>query len=313
MLRAAAAAAARSPTAPAELTGPSAATLLAGRARARGRSHATARGRAAGRADRGPRPRRRLRRPPAGEHAGRGLAGQRRRPLRARVDQHPAPLDPNFTGAGFCVTDAEGRYRFVTIKPGAYPWKNHPNAWRPAHIHFSLFGHAFTQRLVTQMYFPGDPLLEYDPIVRSIPNLRARERLVAQFDWSATVPEWALGYRFDVTLGGRADGEGKDPVNDPRSPSQTVGPFFGFALPWPRAPPSPPGARRRPGSRPPAGRPRRSGQRRPHRDLGAARLRPLRHRSRRALRRRHPQTGADRRRARRRPRPICWSRSSRAV
>jgi protocatechuate 3,4-dioxygenase beta subunit len=123
------------------------------------------------------------------------------------VDQHPAPLDPNFTGAGFCVTDAEGRYRFVTVKPGAYPWRNEPNAWRPAHIHFSLFGRAFSQRLVTQMYFPGDPLLEYDPIVRSIPNLRARERLVARFDWSATMPEWALGYRFDVTLGGRADAE----------------------------------------------------------------------------------------------------------
>jgi protocatechuate 3,4-dioxygenase beta subunit len=128
------------------------------------------------------------------------------------VDQHPAPLDPNFTGAGFCVTDAEGHYRFVTVKPGAYPWKNEANAWRPAHIHFSLFGRAFSQRLVTQMYFPGDPLLEYDPIVRSIPNLRARERLVARFDWTATMPEWALGYRFDITLGGRSDEEGDEPA-----------------------------------------------------------------------------------------------------
>ncbi|GAA2072341.1 protocatechuate 3,4-dioxygenase subunit beta [Actinomadura alba] len=116
------------------------------------------------------------------------------------VDQHPAPLDPNFTGAGRCLTDGEGRYRFVTIKPGAYPWRNHHNAWRPAHIHFSVFGTAFTQRLVTQMYFPGDPLFAHDPIFQSIPDERARERLVARFDLDTTVPEWALGYQWDIVL-----------------------------------------------------------------------------------------------------------------
>ncbi|WP_182908620.1 protocatechuate 3,4-dioxygenase subunit beta [Microbispora sp. H13382] len=116
-------------------------------------------------------------------------------------DQHPAPLDPNFTGAGRCLTDDEGRYRFVTIKPGAYPWRNHPNAWRPAHIHFSVFGTAFTQRLVTQMYFPGDPLFAFDPIFQSIPDPAARERLVSTFDLDVTEPEWALGYRWDVVLG----------------------------------------------------------------------------------------------------------------
>jgi protocatechuate 3,4-dioxygenase beta subunit len=116
-------------------------------------------------------------------------------------DQHPAPLDPNFTGAGRCLTDDDGHYRFVTIKPGAYPWRNHHNAWRPAHIHFSVFGTAFTQRLVTQMYFPGDPLFPFDPIFQSVPDAAARERLIAAFDIDATEPEWALGYRFDVTLG----------------------------------------------------------------------------------------------------------------
>ncbi|GAA3070927.1 protocatechuate 3,4-dioxygenase subunit beta [Streptosporangium carneum] len=116
-------------------------------------------------------------------------------------DRHPAPLDPNFTGAGRCLTDEEGRYRFVSIKPGAYPWRNHHNAWRPAHIHFSVFGTAFTQRLVTQMYFPGDPLFPYDPIFQSIPDPAARERLVSRFDLETTVPEWALGYRFDIVLG----------------------------------------------------------------------------------------------------------------
>jgi protocatechuate 3,4-dioxygenase, beta subunit len=115
-------------------------------------------------------------------------------------DQHPAPLDPNFTGAGRCVTDAEGRYRIITIKPGAYPWRNHENAWRPAHIHFSVFGTAFTQRLVTQMYFPGDPLFALDPIFSSIPA-KARERLIARFDIGTTVPEWALGYQWDIVLG----------------------------------------------------------------------------------------------------------------
>jgi protocatechuate 3,4-dioxygenase, beta subunit len=117
-------------------------------------------------------------------------------------DQHPAPLDPNFTGVGRCLTDDEGSFRFVTVKPGAYPWKNHPNAWRPAHIHFSLFGRAFVQRLVTQMYFPGDPLFEFDPIFNSISDQRARDRLVASFDLSETVPEWALAYRFDIVLRG---------------------------------------------------------------------------------------------------------------
>jgi protocatechuate 3,4-dioxygenase beta subunit len=115
-------------------------------------------------------------------------------------DQHPAPLDPNFSGAGRALTDGDGRYRFVTIKPGAYPWKNHPNAWRPAHIHFSLFGRAFSQRLVTQMYFPGDPLFAFDPIFQSVRDERARERLVAQLELELTEPDWALGYRFDIVL-----------------------------------------------------------------------------------------------------------------
>ena len=115
-------------------------------------------------------------------------------------DQHPAPLDPNFTGAGRTLTDGDGRYRFVTVKPGAYPWRNHPNAWRPAHIHFSLFGRAFTQRLVTQMYFPGDPLFAHDPIFQSVRDPAARERLVARLDLDETTPEWALGYTWDVVL-----------------------------------------------------------------------------------------------------------------
>lgn len=117
-------------------------------------------------------------------------------------DQHDAPLDPNFTGCGRTMTDAEGRYRFVTVKPGAYPWRNHPNAWRPAHIHFSLFGPAFLTRLVTQMYFPGDPLLPFDPIFNSVPDEKARQLLVAAFDWDNTVPEHALGFRFDIVLRG---------------------------------------------------------------------------------------------------------------
>jgi protocatechuate 3,4-dioxygenase, beta subunit len=118
------------------------------------------------------------------------------------VDQHPAPLDPNFTGAGRCLTDDEGRYRFVTVKPGAYPWGNHENAWRPAHIHFSIFGKAFLQRLVTQMYFPGDPLLDEDPMYTCVPDERARRRLVSALDWETTIPEIALGYRWDVVLRG---------------------------------------------------------------------------------------------------------------
>jgi protocatechuate 3,4-dioxygenase beta subunit len=119
------------------------------------------------------------------------------------ADAHPAPLDPNFTGAGRCLTDAAGRYEFVTVRPGAYPWRNHDNAWRPAHIHFSLFGRAFVQRLITQMYFPGDPLLAYDPILDSVPAV-ARPRLVASFDLARTVPEWALAFRFDIVLRGPA-------------------------------------------------------------------------------------------------------------
>src|SRR4051794_25166594 len=117
------------------------------------------------------------------------------------VDRHPAPLDPNFTGAGRCLTDGEGNYRFLTVKPGAYPWRNHPNAWRPAHIHFSVFGRAFADRLVTQMYFPGDPLFEFDPISQSVRDPAARRRMVSAFDWETTTPEWALGYTFDIVLG----------------------------------------------------------------------------------------------------------------
>jgi protocatechuate 3,4-dioxygenase beta subunit len=112
-------------------------------------------------------------------------------------------MDPNFLGAGRAITDDGGNYRFLTIKPGAYPWRNHHNAWRPAHIHFSLFGSAFVTRLVTQMYFPNDPLLAMDPILQSIPDKDAQERLVSQFDLSLTEPEWALGYRFDIVLRGR--------------------------------------------------------------------------------------------------------------
>jgi protocatechuate 3,4-dioxygenase beta subunit len=117
-------------------------------------------------------------------------------------DQHPAPLDPNFSGAGRTLTDDEGRYRFITIKPGAYPWRNHPNAWRPAHIHFSLFGNAFASRLVTQMYFPGDPLFFQDPIFHSVREPRARERMICRFDLDETKPEWALAYEFDIVLRG---------------------------------------------------------------------------------------------------------------
>src|SRR5213078_4032163 len=120
-----------------------------------------------------------------------------------RVDQHDAPIDPNFTGAGRFFTDKDGHYRFMTIRPGEYPWRNHHNAWRPAHIHFSLFGHSFESRLVTQMYFPGDPLFPYDPVLQSIPDPRAQARLVSQFDLALTEPEWALGYRFDIVLRGR--------------------------------------------------------------------------------------------------------------
>ncbi|UUN25378.1 protocatechuate 3,4-dioxygenase subunit beta [Streptomyces sp. FIT100] len=121
-----------------------------------------------------------------------------------RRDQHPAPLDPNFTGVGRCLTDDDGRYAFTTVRPGAYPWRNHVGAWRPAHIHFSLFGTAFTQRLVTQMYFPGDPLFPYDPILQSVTDPAARTRLVAAYDHELSSPEWALGYRWDIVLDGPA-------------------------------------------------------------------------------------------------------------
>ncbi|MFI7674574.1 protocatechuate 3,4-dioxygenase subunit beta [Actinophytocola sp. NPDC049390] len=117
-------------------------------------------------------------------------------------DQHPAPLDPNFTGVGRCLTNADGSYRFLTIKPGPYPWRNHANAWRPAHIHFSLFGGDFTSRMVTQMYFPGDPLFGLDPIYQSIIDPKARERLVAAYDHDVTMPEFATGYRWDIVLTG---------------------------------------------------------------------------------------------------------------
>jgi protocatechuate 3,4-dioxygenase beta subunit len=117
-------------------------------------------------------------------------------------DQHPAPIDPNFSGVGRCLTDGEGRYEFTTIKPGPYPWRNHRNAWRPAHIHFSLFGTDFTQRLVTQMYFPGDQLFALDPIYQSILDPAARARLLATYDHDLTQPEWCTGYRWDIVLTG---------------------------------------------------------------------------------------------------------------
>ena len=117
------------------------------------------------------------------------------------ADQHHAPIDPHFRGLGRALTDADGRYRFVTIRPGPYPWENHPKAWRPAHIHFSLFGESYAQRLITQMYFPGDPLLPIDPIFNSVPAF-ARERLISAFDLSLAVEGVALGYRFDIVLGG---------------------------------------------------------------------------------------------------------------
>jgi len=117
-------------------------------------------------------------------------------------DQHPAPIDPNFTGVGRCLTDGDGTYRFLTIKPGPYPWKNHHNAWRPAHIHFSLFGTDFTQRMITQMYFPGDPLFALDPIYQTIVDQQARDRLVATYDHTVTQHEWCTGYRWDIVLTG---------------------------------------------------------------------------------------------------------------
>ena len=120
-----------------------------------------------------------------------------------KSDQHDAPLDPHFTGCGHTLTDDEGRYRFISVRPGAYPWRNHTNAWRPAHIHFSVFGPAFATRLITQMYFPGDALQTFDPIFNSIADAQARARLIASFDWDTTIPETALGFRFDIVLRGR--------------------------------------------------------------------------------------------------------------
>ncbi|GAB3277836.1 protocatechuate 3,4-dioxygenase subunit beta [Microbacterium lacusdiani] len=117
-------------------------------------------------------------------------------------DQHPAPLDPNFTGAGRTITNDAGEYTFTTIKPGAYPWKNHVNAWRPAHIHFSVFGSGFTQRIITQMYFPGDPLFPLDPIYNSIRDQKDRDRLIATYDHDLTVPEFSMGYRWDIVVDG---------------------------------------------------------------------------------------------------------------
>ncbi|MGW0663930.1 protocatechuate 3,4-dioxygenase subunit beta [Streptodolium elevatio] len=144
------------------------------------------------------------------DRAGRPVAGQLVEVWQAnaagryahRRDRHPAPLDPNFTGAGRCLTDDQGRYAFTTVKPGPYPWRNHVNAWRPAHIHFSVFGTAFAQRVVTQMYFPGDPLFAYDPILQSVTDEAARGRLVASYDHGLSVPEFSLGYRWDIVLDG---------------------------------------------------------------------------------------------------------------
>lgn len=122
---------------------------------------------------------------------------------RHEVDQHDAPLDPNFTGCGRTITNERGEYRFVTIRPGEYPWRNHYNAWRPKHIHFSLFGPSFATRLVTQMYFPGDPLIPFDPIFNCTADEKARNRLISVFDWETTIPDHALAYRFDLILRGR--------------------------------------------------------------------------------------------------------------
>ncbi|GAA5532628.1 protocatechuate 3,4-dioxygenase subunit beta [Deinococcus aluminii] len=129
-------------------------------------------------------------------------------------DQHDAPLDPNFSGTARMLTDEYGEYELLTLRPGAYPWRNHPNAWRPAHIHFSIFGTGFTQRLVSQMYFPGDPLLAYDPIYQGIPDEKGRARLISRFDLALTQPEWALGYRFDIVLGGHAPTPFEEPDHE---------------------------------------------------------------------------------------------------
>lgn len=132
---------------------------------------------------------------------------------RHQVDNWPSPLDPNFSGGGRTMTDDKGYFRFLTIRPGAYPWKNHPNAWRPAHIHFSLFGRAFTQRLVTQMYFPDDPLFFQDPMYNSVRDERAAKRMVSAFDYDATEDHWALAYRWDIVL----RGEEATPTEEPHA------------------------------------------------------------------------------------------------
>lgn len=129
-------------------------------------------------------------------------------------DRWPSPLDPNFDGVGRTLTDAEGRYTFTTIKPGAYPWQNHDNAWRPAHIHFSVFGRSFTQRLVTQMYFPDDPLFAQDPIFNSVPDPAARARMISSFDISRTIPNWALAFSFDIVLRGQDATPFEEEVDD---------------------------------------------------------------------------------------------------
>jgi protocatechuate 3,4-dioxygenase beta subunit len=133
-----------------------------------------------------------------------------------RRDQWPGPLDPNFLGIGRCLTNDAGEYRFLTVRPGAYPWRNHPNAWRPAHIHFSLFGKRWTQRLVTQMYFADDPLLGLDPIFNSIPTEAARQRLIAAYDHNVTEAEWALGWRWDIVLSGNEATSFEAPMEGPQ-------------------------------------------------------------------------------------------------
>lgn len=143
-------------------------------------------------------------------------------------DAWDAPLDPNFTGMGRLVTDADGHYSFLTLRPGAYPWGNHDNAWRPAHIHFAVFGETFGARLMTQMYFPDDPLVALDPILDAVPAA-ARGRLIAHFDMDTTTAAFALGYTFDLVLRGVT---GTQPGSHAQTPAQTIGPFFHYAMPW---------------------------------------------------------------------------------
>ncbi|MGH2587532.1 MAG: protocatechuate 3,4-dioxygenase subunit beta [Dehalococcoidia bacterium] len=132
-----------------------------------------------------------------------------------KQDQWPGPLDPNFLGMGRCLTDEDGVYRFLTVRPGAYPWKNHPNAWRPAHIHFSVFGPSSLSRLITQMYFPDDPLHQIDPVMQSVPTNSARDGLIAAYAHDVTEQEWALGYCWDIVLRG--------PHATPFEPSREAG------------------------------------------------------------------------------------------